>query len=90
MLSKLRCPHTRVLNFFTDVDPLISVGSIIATAPGQYVWRCHIVDHRCGMTPDAVSAEANLRRSLEMPGVSPSRKYYARREVLRTEQSRLS
>ena len=42
MLFKLR---TRVLNFFTDADPLISVGSIIATPPGHYVWRCHVVDH---------------------------------------------
>ena len=33
MLSKLRCPHTGLVNFFTDVDPFMSVGSIIATAP---------------------------------------------------------
>ena len=87
MLSKLRCPHTRVLNFFTDADPHMSVGSIIATAPGHYVWRCHIVDHIWGMTADAVSAEANLRRALEMPGV-PSSRRYARRENVQAEQGR--
>jgi hypothetical protein len=87
MLTKLRCPHTRVLNFFTDADPLMSVGSIIATTPGHYVWRCHIVDHRCGITADAVSAEANLRRALQMSGLPPSRKY-ARREHSQAELSR--
>ena len=85
MLSRLRCPHTRVLNFFTDADPHMSVGSIIATAPGHYVWRCHIVDDSWGMTADAVSAEANLRRALEMPGLSSSRKY-ARREYVQANR----
>jgi hypothetical protein len=84
MLSKLRCPHTGLVNFFTDTDPLISVGSIIATAPSRYVWRCHLVDHRCGVTTDPMSAEANLRRALEMPGASLSRRY-ARREFIPAE-----
>jgi hypothetical protein len=87
MLSKRRCPQTKLLNFFTDADPHMSVGSIIATAPGHYVWRCHIVDHSWGMTGDAVSAETNLRRALEMPGVSSSLKY-ARREYVQAELSR--
>lgn len=87
MLSKLRCLHTGVVNFFTDVDPFFSVGSIIATAPSRYVWRCHLVDHRCGVTADPVSAEANLRRALDMPDVSVSRTY-ARREFVRAEHYR--
>jgi hypothetical protein len=82
MLSKLRCPHTGLVNFFTDVDPFLSVGSIIATAPSRYVWRCHLVDHRCGVTANLVSAEANLRRALDMLGVSRT---YARREFVRAE-----
>ena len=87
MLSKQRCPHTGLVNFFTDVDPFLSVGSIIATAPSRYVWRCHLVDHRCGVTSDPVSAEANLRRALDMPGVS-LRRTYARREFVRAEHNR--
>jgi hypothetical protein len=86
MLSKLRCPHTRVLNFFMDADPNMSVGSIIATAPGHYVWRCHLVDHRSGIAANARSAEAHLRRAIERPDVSSSRKY-ARRE---NDQAELS
>ena len=88
MLSKLRCPHTGLVNFFTDVDPFMSVGSIIATAPSRYEWRCHLVEHRCGVTVDPMSAESNLRRALEkLPGVSPSHAY-ARREFFHGEFSR--
>ena len=87
MLSKLRCPHTGLVNFFTDVDPFMSVGSIIATAPRRYIWRCHLLDHRCGVTTDPVSAESNLRKALEAPGVSLSRTY-ARREYIRLEHHR--
>jgi len=60
MLSKLRCPHTGLVNFFTDVDPYMSVGSIIATAPSRYVWRCHLVEHRCGVTADPMSVGSPL------------------------------
>jgi hypothetical protein len=81
MLSKLRCPHTGLVNFF------MSVGSIIATAPSRYIWRCHLHDHRCGVTSDPVSAEANLRRALDVPGVTRSRTY-ARREFIRAEHER--
>ena len=86
MLSKQRCPHTGLVNFFTDADPFMSVGSIIATAPSRYVWRCHLVDHHCGVASDAMTAEANLRRALDMPGASLSRTY-ARREYVRPEHA---
>jgi hypothetical protein len=89
MLSKLRCPHTGLVNFFTDVDPFMSVGSIIETAPSRYMWRCHLVEHRCGVTTDPMTAEVNLRRALEVPGVSLSRTY-ARRELFRAEHTRLN
>jgi len=79
MLSKHRCPHTRVLNFFTDTDPFISVASVIAIAPGHHVWRCHIGEGCGGTTANAASAEANLRRVLEMPDVA-LRRTYARRQ----------
>jgi hypothetical protein len=84
MLSKQRCPRTGLMNFFTDVDPFMSVGSIIATAPSRYVWRCHLVDHRCGVATDPMSAEANLRKALEMPRSSLSHTY-ARREFIRAD-----
>jgi len=68
MLLKHRCPHTGILNFFNDIDPFMSVGSIIAIGRGRYVWRCHLIDQRCGTATDAMSAETHLRRALEAPG----------------------
>jgi hypothetical protein len=68
MLLKHRCPHTGILNFFTDNDPFMSVGSIIAIGRGRYVWRCHLIDRRGGTATDAMSAESHLRRALEAPG----------------------
>ena len=88
MLSKLRCPHTGLVNFYTDIDPFMSVGSIIETGPSSYVWRSYLADDRCGVTTDPMSAEANLRRALEVPRVSLSRTY-ARRESTRAELNRL-
>jgi hypothetical protein len=70
MLLKHRCPHTGILNFFTDIDPFMSVGSIIAIGRGRYVWRCHLVDQRSGTATNAMSAEAHLRKALEVPAES--------------------
>jgi hypothetical protein len=84
MLLKQRCPHTGILNFFTDIDPFMSVGSIIATGRARYVWRCHLVDHRCGTTTDAMSAETHLRRALE-GSVERLNRRYGQREILRGE-----
>ena len=71
MLLKHRCPHTGILNFFTDSDPFMSVGSIIAIGRGRYVWRCHLMDRRGGAATDAMSAESRLRKALEAPGEPP-------------------
>jgi hypothetical protein len=65
MLSKSRCPHTGVVNFFTQADPLLSVGSVAeAGAPARYVWRCYVGEEVCGLTEDMSLAEALLRRAI--------------------------
>jgi len=65
MLSKSRCPHTGVVNFFTKADPLLAVGSVAETAGGpRYVWRCYIGEEACGLAPDMSLAEAYLRRAI--------------------------
>lgn len=65
MLSKSRCPHTGVVNFFTQADPLLAVGSVAETgAPARYVWRCYVGDEACGRTADMLLAEALLRRAI--------------------------
>jgi hypothetical protein len=62
-----------VVNYFTDRDPLLAVGSVAATgAPARYVWRCYVGDESGGLAPDMSLAEASLRRALT--GISDPRK----------------
>jgi hypothetical protein len=65
MLSKSRCPHTGVVNFFTKADPLLAVGSVAETGVDtRYVWRCYIGDEASGLAPDMSLAEACLRQAV--------------------------
>lgn len=41
MLSKRRCPHTGVVNFFFATDPHLAVGSIVKAEGTGYLWRCY-------------------------------------------------
>ena len=65
MLSKSRCPHTGVVNYFTAVDPLLAVGSVAEanTRPG-YAWRCYVGEEVGGLAPDLAHAEAHLKRAI--------------------------
>jgi hypothetical protein len=65
MISKNRCPHTRVVNFFVKSDPLLAVGSIseIAT-PAQYAWRCYLDNEASGVASNATLAETKLRKAI--------------------------
>ena len=43
MLSKCRCPHTGVVNYFTKADPQLAVGSVAeAGDTTAYAWRCYV------------------------------------------------
>ena len=65
MLSKSRCPHTGVVNFFTRTDPLLAVGSVAEMGvPSRYVWRCYIGEEASGWAQDISLAEAELRRAI--------------------------
>jgi hypothetical protein len=65
MLSKSRCPHTGVVNFFTHADPLLAVGSVAEEGDtAVYVWRCYVGEEACGLESDMSSAEARLRSAL--------------------------
>ena len=65
MLSKSRCPHTGVVNYFTDADPLLSVGSVAeARVPAGFAWRCYVGEEACGLAPDPSRAEAHLRKAI--------------------------
>ena len=65
MLSKSRCPHTGVVNYFTAVDPLLAVGSVAkASARNGYAWRCYVGEEVGGLAPDLAHAEAHLKRAI--------------------------
>lgn len=68
MLSKHRCPHTGVINYFARSEPYFSIGSIMRSgdAEGGYCWR--VYDARrtiAGIAADMKSAERNLRHEYE-------------------------
>lgn len=65
MLSKQRCPHTGIVNFFTDNDPFVSVGSIMRQGDRDeiYCWRWYdAASTISGLARDMSSAEERLRR----------------------------
>ena len=66
MLLRRRCPHTGVINYFSESDPLMSVGSVVeARAPqAEFAWRCYIDERACGIVADAALAETNLKRAI--------------------------
>jgi hypothetical protein len=65
MLSKCRCPHTGVVNFFTKAEPLLAVGSVAETRErGAYAWRCYLGEEAGGLEPDISLAEASLRKAV--------------------------
>jgi len=41
MLSKRRCAHTGIVNFFSADEPHFSVGSVVRTEGAGYLWRCY-------------------------------------------------
>ena len=69
MISKNRCPHTGVVNFFTVADPLLAVGSVAEAAAGNhYDWHCYLDDPVGGRAPDLAVAEAHLRSAITNRG----------------------
>jgi hypothetical protein len=61
MLSKRRCPHTGVINFYSSEDPFLPVGSVVKAEGARYLWR-YYADPCAGVgaVRDIVSAEAHL------------------------------
>lgn len=73
MLSKCRCPHTGVVNYFTKADPLLAVGSVAeAGSANRYAWHCYIGEEIGGLAPDLSQAEAHLRRAIAVRQPQPT------------------
>jgi hypothetical protein len=65
VITKSRCPHTGVVNFFTEADPLLSVGSVSAMATAaHYAWHCYLDTPASGVAADMKIAEAHLRNAI--------------------------
>jgi hypothetical protein len=61
MLSKRRCPHTGVINFFFTTDPHLAVGSVIKGDQAGYHWRCYTDPFAAvGTVGDMKSAERRV------------------------------
>ncbi len=66
MLSKQRCPHTGIVNYFTKADPFVSIGSITTTDGREpaYHWRCYDAALTiAGIAKDMSDAEVRLQRA---------------------------
>lgn len=64
MLSKRRCPHTGVVNFFFATDPYLAVGSVVKGERTGYLWRCYTDPcETAGSVADMKTAE---RRVVEL------------------------
>lgn len=62
MLSKRRCPHTGVINFYSSEDPFLAIASVVKVARANYHWRFYADPCAgAGTTRDLGSAEALLR-----------------------------
>jgi hypothetical protein len=65
MLSKRRCPHTGIVNFYALADPHVAIGSVTQTGKlTRYAWRCYIDDEAGGLAPNVATAEDRLRREI--------------------------
>ena len=65
MITKRRCPHTGVLNFYENAEPLLAVGSVSAgVKPAHYIWRSYLDDPKAGVARKLSVAEAHLRDAI--------------------------
>jgi hypothetical protein len=62
MLSRRRCPHTGIINFFPEKEPYFSIGSVTRIAStSNYQWRSYVDDRPgFGVAPDMATAERFL------------------------------
>jgi len=65
VITKRRCPHTGVINFYEKADPLLAVGSVSAvTKPARYIWRFYLDEQESGVARNSSIAEAHLRDAI--------------------------
>jgi hypothetical protein len=72
VLSKRRCPHTGVINFFFADDPYLAVGSVIKTEQSVYLWRCYAEPYElAGTVADINTAERRVAELCRLASLCP-------------------
>ena len=72
MVSKQHCPHTGVVNYFSETDPFISIGSIVRAGSragnGQeFHWRFYAAAQTiAGIANDMKTAERRLKKQIRI------------------------
>jgi hypothetical protein len=65
VITKRRCPHTGVVNFYEKTEPLLAIGSVSAGPdPAHYVWRTYSDEQEAGVARNISIAEAHLRDAI--------------------------
>jgi hypothetical protein len=68
MVSKQHCPHTGVVNFFSESDPFVSIGSIVQAGTAkkgtstEFHWRYYAAAQTiAGIATDMKTAERRIK-----------------------------
>ena len=63
MLSKQRCPHTGIVNYFTEADPFVSIASIVRAGNAkEFHWRLYDAARTIsGIAADMRTAEQRIK-----------------------------
>jgi hypothetical protein len=78
VLSKRRCPHTGVVNIYSEADPYLALGSVVEVAgAGGFLWRCYanggaIAGRADNMRTAEHQLTALIRQSRAVPGPGKS------------------
>jgi hypothetical protein len=68
MVSKQHCPYTGVVNYFSETDPFISIGSIVRAGTGdEFHWRFYAAKKTiAGIASDMKTAERRLKNQIRI------------------------
>jgi hypothetical protein len=75
MLSRRRCPHTGVVNFYFVDEPHLAVGSVVKAGRSGYLWRCYA--DPCAGVGSEVDAQAAEKRVAELCAQALARQHTA-------------
>jgi len=65
-MSKRRCPHTGIVNFYEKTEPPLAVGSASTGTKrsARYIWRSYLDDQETGVARKISTAETHLKSAI--------------------------